>query len=246
MIRLSAKYRLFISSIALVCFTSIAMAQLKTNTDTFFLAKKNGLWGKLGKSISVSGEIPVSIEATVKKNEDNFSRFKGKIIHSIHVQKLDFNSSINDTSSNKHNFFNDLGNFLHTTTSEKIIKRNLFFKTGDTLYPALLADNERFLRDISYLQDAKILIKENLVFKNEVDVLILCKDVFPIGGSADLGSEKMLNFEINDDNLAGRGDRIAIKNLIDLDRTPYFGIGGQYLKRNFLGSFVNISLGVIN
>ncbi len=244
MLRLSAKYRLFISFIVLVFFTSSINAQLKNESDTFFLAKKNGLWGKLGKSISVSGETPISTEDAVKKNEDNFSRFKGKIIHSIKVQKLDFNSSINDTSSSKRNFFNDLGNFLHTTSSEKIIKRNLFFNIGDSLYPALVADNERFLRDISYLQDAKILIKENIVFKNEVDVLIVCKDVFPIGGSADLGSEKMLNFEINDDNLAGRGDRIAIKNLIDLDRTPYFGIGGQYLKRNFLGSFVNISIGL--
>ena len=246
MLRLTATYRLLLSLFILVCFTSVINAQLKNDTATFFLAKKNGLWGKLGRSISISSAVPVSTEITVKKNEDNFSRFKGKVIHTIQVQKLNFNSSIDDTSKNKHHFFNDLGDFLHTTTSEKIIKRNLFFNIGDTLYPALVADNERFLRDISYLQDARILIKENEAFKNEVDILIVCKDVFPIGGSADLGSEKMLNFEINDDNLAGKGDRIAIKNLIDLDRTPYFGIGGQYLKRNVLGSFVNISLGFSN
>lgn len=213
-------------------------------SDTFFLAKKKGILGKIGKSISVSGDIPITADSGVQKNEESYAIFKGKTIHSIFIQKPGFNGTVNDTSKLVKNFFNDIGNRLHPNTSDKIIKRNLFFKETDTLYPALVADNERFLRDISYLQDARILVRQNDLFKDQVDVIVVCKDVFPVGGSADLGSAKLLNFEINDDNLAGTGDRIAIANLIDLDRNPHYGFAALYLKRNLMGSFIDLSWGV--
>ncbi len=221
-------------------------AQTKEKSDSFFLAQKKGLWGKIGKSISISSKDQPSIEDGVKKNEASFIKFKGKVIHSIIVEKLDFSRTVNDTSRSTKNFFNDIGNKLHPNTSEKVIKNNLFFSEGDTLYPALIADNERFLRDISYLQDAKILIRNTENTKDRVDVIIICKDVFPVGGSADFGSEKLINFEVNDDNLAGTGDRVAFKNMIDLDRTPHYGASIEYLRRNIMGSFINVDLGYSN
>ncbi len=220
--------------------------QAKEKTDSFFLAKEKGLWGKIGKSISISSKDQPSIEDGVKKNEAGFIKFKGKVIRSIIVEKLDFSRTVNDTSKSTKNLFNDIGNKLHPNTSEKVIKNNLFFSEGDTLYPALMADNERFLRDISYLQDARILIRNTENTKDRVDVIIICKDVFPVGGSADLGSEKLINFEVNDDNLAGTGDRVAFKNMIDLDRTPHYGASIGYLKRNIMGSFINVDLGYSN
>jgi len=135
---------------------------------------------------------------------------------------------------------------LHPNTSERIIKNNLFFSEGDTLYPALVADNERFLRDISYLQDAKIIVRNTENTADRVDVIIVCKDLFPVGGSAELGSEKLLNFEVNDDNLVGTGDRISFRNMIDLDRNPHYGLRAEYLKRNIIGSFINLNLGYSN
>ncbi|MBY0482037.1 MAG: hypothetical protein K2Q21_11825 [Chitinophagaceae bacterium] len=247
MLRSSITYSLVAILILMLLSPLTAGCQLKDGADTFFLAKKKGLLGKIGKTISVSGQIPPSAEEGAKKNEESFMRFKGKIIHKIVVQKLNFNEIINDTShSSIQNFFNDIGNKLHPNTAERVIRRNLFFAAGDTLYPALVADNERYLRDISYLQDAQIRIKNNAQFPNEVDVTVVCKDVFPVGGSADLGSEKLINFEVNDDNVAGTGDRIAFKNIIDLDRTPHYGFGGQFLKRNIFGSFASINMGFSN
>jgi len=96
------------------------------------------------------------------------------------------------------------------------------------------------------LQDAKILVRDVDRHPGEVDVILICKDLFPVGGSADLGSEKLLNYELNDDNLAGTGDRVALKNMVDLDRHPHYGFGGEFLKRNIRGSFVNVNLGYSN
>ena len=239
-------FRNTIYSILIISFTlsldpSWVYGQEKTVSDTFFLAKKKGILGKIGKSISVSGEIPITADSGVLKNEESFAIYKGKTIKHIFIQKPGFTGTVNDTSKLIKNFFNDLGNRLHPNTSDKIIKKNLFFKEKDTLYPALVADNERFLRDISYLQDAKILVRQNDEYPDQVDVTVVCKDVFPVGGSADLGSAKTLNFEINDDNLVGTGDRIALANLIDLDRNPKYGLSAQYLKRNIKGSFIDLS-----
>ncbi len=239
-------YRNTIYSILLIVLTlsqypNWVLGQEKPVPDTFFLAKKKGILGKIGKSISVSGDIPISADSGFFKNEARYAIFKGKTIRHIYIQKPGFNGTVNDTSKFIKNFFNDIGNRLHPNTSDKIIKKNLFFKEKDTLYPALVADNERFLRDISFLQDANILVRQNDENADQVDLIVVCKDVFPIGGSADLGSAKMLNFEINDDNLVGTGDRVALANLIDLDRNPKYGLSAQYLKRNIGGSFIDLS-----
>jgi hypothetical protein len=223
-----------------------AYAQKEEPADTvFFLANKKGLLGKIGKSLSVNNPDPVAAIDGAVKNETVFNPYKGKIIRNILVEKLGFNRSVNDTTRITRNFFNDLGNALHTSTSKRIILNNLFFTPGDTLYPYLLADNERFLRELTYLQDARITIKEtgNL---DSVDVIVICKDVFPFGGSMDAGSTDMASFEVNDDNLFGQGNRLQVRNFWDSRRRPDYGIGFEFLKRNVAGSFLNIALGYRN
>ena len=212
----------------------------------FFLANKKGLLGRIGKSLSVNNPDPILPADGAVKNETIFNPYRGKIIRHILVQKTGFNKSVNDTVKVVRNFFNDIGDAMHTSTYKRIILNNLFFSSGDTLYPYLLADNERFLRALSYLQDARITIQPNTGSADSVDVIVICKDVFPIGGSLDEGSAKMLSFEVNDDNLFGSGNRLQIRNLYDADRKPDYGIGFEFLKRNIGGSFINLAAGYRN
>jgi hypothetical protein len=218
-------------------------AQDKEPVDTvFFLANKKGLLGKLGKSLSVNNPDPVLPADGAVKNETVFNPYKGKIIRSILIEKLGFNRSVNDTNKITRNLFNDIGNILHASTRKHTILNNLFFTPGDILYPYLLADNERFLRELTYLQDARITVKET-GSPDSVDVIVICKDVFPFGGSMDAGSTKMASFEVNDDNLFGRGNRLQVRNFFDINRNPEYGIGFEFLKRNLAGSFINLSFG---
>lgn len=222
-------------------------SQEKTSADTvFFLAKKKGLLGKIGKSLSVNNPDILLPEEGAVKNEAVFNPFRGKIIRKIFLEQAGFNKSVNDTSLEIRNLFNDIGNKLHPGTKEKVIKRNLFFSPGDSLYPYLLADNERFLRELSYLQDARILAKAIPGNADSVDVIIITKDVFPLGGSLEEGSEKSASFEVNDDNLLGSGNKIRIRNLLDASRTPSYGLGFEFLKRNIAGSFINLTMGYRN
>lgn len=222
-------------------------AQQNHSADTvFFLAHKKGLLGKIGKSLSVNYPDPVLPADGAVKNEIVFNPYRGRIIRQILTQNADFNQSVNDTSFEIRNLFNDIGNKLHPSTSGKVIRKNLFFSPGDSLYPYLLADNERFLRELSYLQDARILVREVPGSTDSVDVIVITKDIFPLGGSLEEGSEKSASFEVNDDNLLGSGNRIRIRNLFDASRTPSYGLGFEFLKRNFAGSFINLTVGYRN
>ncbi len=231
----------------LVCIFSVNLfAQEKEREDTvFFLANKKGLLGKLGRSLSVNNPDPVIPADGAVKNEVVFNPYKGKIIRNILIEKLSFNRSVNDTAKITRNLFNDIGNALHPSTRRRVILNNLFFTPGDTLYPYLLADNERFLRELTYLQDARITVKQTSSM-DSVDVIVICKDVFPFGGSMDAGSAQMASFEVNDDNLFGRGNRIQVRNIYDVKRRPEYGIGFEFLKRNLMGSFINLSFGYRN
>jgi hypothetical protein len=225
------------------CFnTPLSGQDLKTDT-AFFLAGKKGLLGKLGKSISVNNPDILLPPNGAVKNDSVFRKFGGKIIRHIRVEKLGFSKSVNDTARVSRNFFNELGDALHTSTRKQVILNNLFFSKGDSLYPYLMADNERFLRELTYLQDAKIMVKEAESSPDSVDVAIICKDVFPFGGSADAGSITNIAFELNDDNIMGTGDRFQVQSLYDMDRRPNYGAGVEYLKRNIAGTFINLALG---
>lgn len=240
-------YRYCIVCLTLAC-SNMAMAQ---HTDpkqdsVFFLARKKGLLGKLGKAVSVNGnEQVLSISDGAIKNEEVFNRFKGKVIRQISVDKLSFNASVNDSLNARGNkrFMNDVSDALYTGTTSRTILRNLFFNTGDTLYPFLIADNERFLRELTYLQDARIIAEIPPDDTTAVDITIRWKDLFPIGGSAEIGSLTSYNLEVNDDNLWGSGDRIQFRGLYDMDRSPAFGSGIEYVKRNLGGSFMNLAAG---
>ncbi|NCT95366.1 MAG: hypothetical protein GXC72_13140, partial [Chitinophagaceae bacterium] len=209
--------------------------------SVFFLANKKGLLGKLGRAISTNaGPDIITDNQGAIKNEAVFAPFRGKLIRQIRVEKMGFQGSVNDTSNRNRRFLNDISDALYTGTTNKTILRNLFFATGDTLYPYLMADNERFLRDLSYLQDARIIAIPVDHDSAAVDITVVWKDLFPFGGSAELNSASSFNLEINNDNILGTGDRIQFRTLYDMDRKPGFGSGLEYTKRNLGGSFLNL------
>jgi hypothetical protein len=244
MIVRSILYCLLVVLFPLIWLTP-CLSQNRLQEDTvFFLANKKGLLGKLGRAVSIRGQEDIITENKgAIKNEAAFQPFKGKLIRQIRVEKLSFNNSVNDTTRVGRRFMNDISDALYTGTTNKTILRNLFFVTGDTLYPYLMADNERFLRELSYLQDAKIVVSPVYEDPDAVDITIRWKDLFPIGGSAEVGSATSMSLEVNNDNLFGSGDRIQFRGLYDLDRKPDFGSGLEYIKRNIGGSFLNLSVG---
>lgn len=236
---------LHLATLVLVIILPILGYTQTTKYDTsFFLSSKKGLIGALGKSISVSNPISNIPQNSAEKNAVEFEPFEGKFIRTISINKLMFNKMVNDTSFNNSNIFNQIGNKLHISTHQQVVKKNLFFKKGERVDPNLFADNEKFLRDLSFLQDARIIIVPVKDNADEVDVLVLVKDVFPIGGSVSEVNTNLFDMEINNDNLFGSGNRLKFQQLFDIKRNPKYTYGLEFLSRNIAGSFLNVAAGI--
>jgi hypothetical protein len=230
---------IFIGFFALVLNCKPVAAQVSpVKPDTFFLAKKKGLLGRLGKSLSTTppDEAPVKVE-------NPFLKFKGKIIRRVQTVALGFEYDIDDTTEIKKNFIVRAGRFFHKNTTDKVIERNLFFKPGNRLAPYLMADNERYLRELVYLKDARIFVVPVAINSDSVDVLVLTKDVFSIGGKLLINSTQYGRGELREENFLGTGTRLLISGLYDKKRSPQNGIGGELVKRNIGGSFIDFTAG---
>lgn len=213
--------------------------QPAAETDTFFLAKQKGLIGKLGKTISQDGIDPV-------EKTNPFLKYTGKIIRNVKIKILGFESDINDSTRINRGFGVVVANAFHKNTRLRIIQNNLFFKEGQTINPYLLADNERYLRDQTFIQDAVIHINRIKGITDSVDVEVMTKDVFSLGGGIGISGTSKFRLEAKEENLAGTGSKIAVNTLYDNIRRPRYGVGAEYIQRNISGSFINWIAGFQN
>jgi hypothetical protein len=211
--------------------------------DTFFLMRYKGLLGRLAGTIIVDTTTP---PPDLQRNDQNFQRYRGKVIRNIQVHRVDFGTPINDTAKSFRNTLVRMADFFHHNTRHFVIRNNLFFKEGQKVFPYLFADNERHLRDQDYLRDARILIAPVKGSDDSVDVIVLTKDVLSLGGSASVSSVQTTEANIRDDNFMGLGHRLLIRGLYDGGRHTRFGYGAEYISRNIGGSFIDGTVGFVN
>jgi hypothetical protein len=215
--------------------------------DTFFLAKKKGLLGRLGNSIATDPPLE-----TVVKTANPYLKFAGKTIRSIEFLSIGFDRNINDTTQIRKDFGERIGEAFHKNTKARVIQNDLLFKEGEKVFPYLMADNERLLRSQPYLSDARILIITDPENKGAVDVIVITKDVFSIAVSTiDVSKGGLQGVEkgkviARDENFAGSGTRVQGGVSYDVSRKNQFGYLGEILRRNIRGSFINWDLGYDN
>ncbi len=226
-----------------ICFLGVTnnlFAQVKAAEDSFFLLKKKGLLKRLGESIYVAD---ITDYAPVK-SVNPFEQHKGKIIVSIDIAKTGFYNIVRDTvNGDDKSVGQEFQDFFHINTRKKVLAKNLFFSVGDKVLPLLFSDNERFLREQSFFQDALIKVVQDSVFENHVHVFILSRDVFSIGASVDVSNPKKAEIQLQDENVFGSGNRLEITGLYDKEREPNYGLGALFTKKNIAGSFINWNTG---
>lgn len=231
---------------------SSAQRSTEKRTDTVgrasidsFILKQRGLFGKLARNL-LSGNPTGDMVSGPIRNDLVFSIYNGRVIRSITVVGLDFGTPITDTSKTFKSKLTNLANAFHHKTRGYVLRNNLFFKVGDRVFPYLLADNERHLRDQPYLQDARIVIRSSDRSFDSVDVTIFTKDVLSIGGSVRMHNTTSVSGSIREDNLGGWGDRLQGSLLFDQQRREKVGYGAEFIKRNIAGSFIDGYAGYTN
>jgi len=170
-----------------------------------------------------------------------FNSYSGMTIRSIRIRKVEpFGTSINDTTLIHEGWLGKGLNTLHINTKNRIIRNNLIFDTGDRIDPMILAENERILRSLPFINDARILVSRAGV--DSVDLVVITRDVFSMGFDMMLNDLNEGRIEFFDRNFLGFGHEWENHFLWDGDRNTKTGYEGIYRINNMWGSFIHARL----
>ena len=204
----------------------------------------NNIFKKVRSSIVVSKQDSINKSSVLNaKSVVPFIEYQGKVIRSVKIKELGFDKIFTDTSKRFNNWGNRVLNKLHYDTYDWVIRDNLFIGIGERINPYKLSDNERYLRSLEFIQDARIIVKPTSKNADSVDLEIITKDLFSITGSLDFSGTNRQKFSVAETNFAGAGQKVQITGLRDLNRNPVFGYNFLYSKNSIAHTFVTGTLG---
>ena len=219
-------------------------AQLKDTTVNSLPQKNKDIFKTLIKSVTRSG-IDSSMQANVlnNKNEAAFLPYEGKGIRNIIITQFGFEKILTDTSKKIRYFGKKIIAGLHRNTKEWVIRDNLFIKEKTALNATLVGDNERYLRSLEYIHDARILVDTIPGKPDSVDLVVITKDFLSITAELNDASTDRFKMKIGDANLMGIGQKLQVTALLEKKRGPDYGYEVLYRKNSIASTFINASVG---
>jgi hypothetical protein len=203
-------------------------------------ASKNNLTKKLYDFVIVSPDTIVKKEIT-GRSDANYISFSGKKIRNIVIERLNvFGVNINNPASSNPKKIDNLLNKTHVNTNERIIRKNLLFSSGDTISPLTLSDNERLLRRLPFINDARIIVVP--VSDEEADIVVLTKDVYSLGAEFDYKGIKEWTLSVFEKNILGIGHEFGLDIPYNSKAPDSPGFGVHYLIDNIGKSFFNLNM----
>jgi hypothetical protein len=189
----------------------------------------------------ITPRASASGKAITGSSEVTYLPYSGKRIRNIIIQQLNvFGSDIHNPDFSDPNKLENLLNKTHFNTNESIIRKNLLFNEGDTVSPLILSDNERFIRQLPYIDDARIILVP--VSENETDVLVLTKDVYSLGGKVSFSGFDKGSLTLFEKNIFGMGHEFGIEIPYNSDYKDSPGFGVNYQINNIMKTFMNLDV----
>ncbi len=134
-------------------------------------------------------------------------------------------------------------NRLHIVTREKTVKKQLLFAEGDAYDPRLIAESERILRDNRYFYDAAVKPVPNAA--GGVDVEVTTRDVWTLKPEFSIsrgGGENKVMFGFEESNLLGRGQRVLLTRIDDVDReSTAFEYSDRHISSRWLSALLRVA-----
>src|SRR5665647_934665 len=236
----------FLTGIFIAChFSLLAQTDSIPQKDSVDKLKNHkGLLSKVIQNFKKDTTTTTIQQANeLQRNDEKFNQYEGFIIRNIIIKKIPFGIPFSDTAKKSVNTLTKLANDLHHITKTQVVRNNLFFNKNDSVRPYLMADNERFLRQLPYFQDATINVVLLEPGSDSVDVVVMVKDVFSMGGAIGSLGIKQSRVQMREDNFVGSGNAGVLDAVYDSKRENNFAFGGEYIRRNIGGSFIDGDLG---
>lgn len=153
-------------------------------------------------------------------------------------------STVFDLSNpDENNWLYRLANRLHIVTKDKVIRKQLLFRSGDNYSSRLIDESERILRQNSYLFDAAI--RPTRYQDGKVDLSVATRDVWTLSPDISVsrsGGENRTKIGLEDTNLLGRGQSLRVARVENVDRTSNtFEFFDRHLGRSWVSAFLKIA-----
>jgi hypothetical protein len=207
-------------------------------------ASKNQLTKKLYSFVIVRPDTTFKKQFTTT-SDLGYAEYSGRIVRKIIIRRLNvFGADINSPQSDKTNKVENILNKTHVNTSENIIRNNLLFSEGEKITPLTLSDNERILRQLPFIDDARIIVLP--VSDEEADVIVYTKDIYSLGASYDYRGLKKGTVSVFDKNIIGMGYEFGVDIPFDNTLPSSPGFGAHYLANNIARSFINLNIYFLN
>ena len=179
-----------------------------------------------------------------KQRQNLFSPFHGRVIRNIYYNRLKvFGTQIDDTTYTASMKLIRFANRLHFDTRMWMIHESLFLRENDTVNAYKMVENERYLRNLPFIQDARLYVINTDQDPDSVDILVVTKDVFEYGGALANLTTSAVAASVYNNNLAGAGQDLLFGFRWDEAYRPQWRTEIGYSKYNAGGSFANLSVG---
>ncbi|HEV3249905.1 MAG TPA: hypothetical protein VGZ71_03080, partial [Puia sp.] len=203
--------------------------------------QRDSLLVKLSRQ-NEAGPVPDSV--LWKQRQNKFSPYKGRVIRNIYYNRLKvFGTQIEDTTVSTSMKLIHFANKLHLNTKEWMLRQSLFFGENDTVNAFKMVENERYLRNLPFMQDARLYIINTYQSIDSVDIMVVTKDLFEYGGAVSDLSLTSFAANVYNNNLFGAGQRVLLGLQWNSVYRPQWRTEISYNKYNLGGSFADISFG---
>jgi hypothetical protein len=179
------------------------------------------------------------------KNTSFFDEYEGRVIRKRELIRLNaFGTVIDDPLVNNPSKVEKTLNSTYTKTRRFVLNQYLLFHEGDTISSLKMADNERLLRELPFIDDARITIVP--VDEKLADVAVIVRETYPIGFDLRINDISSGRVTLFDRNFAGLGHELNLIVPYNLDEYPYPGFGMKYAVRNIARSLSDLELDYSN
>ena len=180
-----------------------------------------------------------SSTSTDKESEpEQPARYQGMIVGDITVKQIDvFGPSVTDTAQQAGTRLSRLYNDFHVNTHSRVLRNNLLLKKGDVLNRNRVADNERIIRSLPFIRDARLLVQPR-ADSDTADLLLVTEDVVPYSFAVNPNGIRAADFTVRNNNILGTGHELENTAIVETREDQKLGYQGTYRVPNIGRSFV--------
>ncbi|MDA3943314.1 MAG: hypothetical protein PF694_07225 [Bacteroidetes bacterium] len=165
-------------------------------------------------------------------DSDKWEAFQGLTISKITIRQPPVGGfSFTDTTfySTK---LTDIIQSLHVYTKVDVIKKNLYFNEGDSLNAWVVVDNEKYIRNLSFIEEARFYPKN--IGNDSIELLLIVQDKIPYGIFPEFHSQKKQSLRIWNTNFLGYGNEIGGGLTHQKNESPELYLSSLYFTLNNL------------